>query len=236
MRPSGRGPWLGLGAVVGLLGGLAVFLWPGPVASLAGAPAPLPHLFRAPSYRLVDQLGQPVSSRQFLGKVRVVVTMDPYCTTLCPLTASKVLNLEQDLKRRHLAGAVQFVAFDIDRATGPSDLRAFLVQEGVNPDSSWLAYLTGPAKEVRTVVERGFHSGYQVVPNARAAELAPSAFQARMNNALAQRAAAPFAVMHQSPLFVVDRRGWVRAAYADATTAPSAQVVRDVQALAGGLP
>ncbi len=225
--------YLTLGGVVGLLCGLALFVWPGPLATVAGASAPLPKLFQAPSYALVDQLDRPVSSRDFQGKVRVVVTMDPYCTTLCPLTASKVLNLEQVLKRRGLAQEVQIVAFDIDKATGPKDMRAFLHQEGVNPDAGWLAYLTGPASKVRSVVRDGYHSGFYSVSNAQAAMLAPSTFQARMRNPVAEQASAPFAVMHQSPLFVVDRHGWVRAAFGDASTAPTAQVAGDVARLAG---
>ncbi len=225
--------YLSLGGAVGLLCGLALFLWPGPVARVAGAPAPLPKLFRAPSYALTDQLDRKVQSRDFLGKVRIVVTMDPYCTTLCPLTASKVLNLEQVLKRRHLTRDVQIVAFDIDKATGPKDLRAFLDQEGVNPDAHWLAYLTGPARTVRSVVHDGYHSSYSSVSNAQAEKLAPSAFQARMSNPVAEQASAPFAVMHQSPLFVVDRKGWVRAAFGDASTTPTAEIAGDVARLAG---
>ncbi|MEJ2288852.1 MAG: SCO family protein [Deinococcales bacterium] len=226
--------YLTAGAVLGILLGVALFLWPGPLAAVAGARAPLPRLFQAPSYRLVDQLDRPVRSSDFLGKVRIVVTMDPYCTTLCPLTASKVRNLEQVLKRRHLARDVQFIAFDIDKLTGPKDLRAFLHQEGVNPNERWLAYLTGPATMVRSVVHDGYHSSYYSVSNAQAEKLAPSTFQARMNNGVAAKAHAPFAIMHQSPLYVVDRQGWVRAVYGDASTTPSGVVVNDVARLVGG--
>ncbi len=225
--------FVALGAAVGLVAGVALFLWPGPLATAAGAPSPLPRLFRSPSYALVDQLDLPVASTDFLGKVRLVVTMDPYCTTLCPLTASKVLNLEQVLKQRHLANDVQVVAFDIDPATGPGDLRAFLVQEGVDPNARWLAYLTGASATVRSVVLDGYHTSYTRVSNAQATSLAPSTYQARMRNPVAEKANAPFAVMHQSPLFIVDRHGWVRAVFDDASTAPSELVAGDVARLAG---
>ena len=234
MRSIRTWRYVGAGLVLGIVVGAALFVWPGPLATAAGAAAPLPRLFRAPSYQLVDQLDRPVRSSDFLGKVRIVVTMDPYCTTLCPLTASKVRNLEQVLTRRHLARDVQFVAFDIDKLTGPKDLRAFLDQEGVNPNAHWLAYLTGPAKTVRSVVHDGYHSSYYSVSDAEARKLAPSTFQARMSNAVAEKAHAPFAVMHQSPLFVVDARGWVRAVFGDASTTPSAAVVNDVAQLVGG--
>lgn len=219
------------GGLAGLLGGLALFLWPGPLATAAGAPAPLPTLFRAPSYKLVDQLDRPVASTDLLGKVRVVVTMDPYCTTLCPLTASKVRNLEASLRQRGLADKVQFVAFSIDKLAGPAQLRAFLDQEGLNPNVAWLDYLTGPADKVRSVVHDGYHTSYYGVSNAQAEKLAPSTFQARMSNPLAENANAPFTIMHQSPLFVVDGKGWVRAAFGDASTVPTGAVVDAVARL-----
>lgn len=222
------------GGVVGLLAGLGLFLWPGPLATVAGAAEPLPRLFQAPAYQLKDQLGKPVSSMALLGKVRIVVTLDPYCPTLCPLTLSKVQNLEARLDARHLAGAVQFVAFDIDKAAGPGDLRAFLKPEGVDPGAHWLAYLWGPPGVVRDVVRNGYHTSYYSVPNKKAAAAEASALQARMANPVRAKAGVSSTILHQSPLFVVDRQGWVRAAYGNAGAASLRTIVDDVARLTGG--
>lgn len=212
--------------------GLALFWWPGPLATAAGGGAPLPRLFRAPEYRLVNQLDQPVSSAIFRGKVQVVVVMDPYCTALCPLTTSKVLNLEQTLRRRHLADEVQFVSFDINELTGPKDMRAFLNQEGVNPNAHWLEYLTGSPGAIKKAVTDGYHMSFQAISDATLNKVLPSAYQARMRNGVAERAHAPFDVSHSDPLFVVDQHGWVRALFGSASTSPTQEVVRDVALLA----
>lgn len=217
--------------VGGLVVGLALFWWPGPLALAAGRAAPLPQLFRSPEYRLVNQLDQPVSSASFLGKVQVVVVMDPYCTALCPLTTSKVLNLERILQRRHLASQVQFVSFNINKAAGPKAMRAFLEQEGVNPNLHWLQYLTGSSAAVQKAVTTGYRISYQGISQAAYAKVLPSAYQARMRNGVAERAHAPFDIDHSDPLFVVGRHGWVRALYGTASTAPTQQVVSDVAQL-----
>lgn len=225
--------WLpfALGALIGGIGGIGLFLWPGPAADVVGGPAPLPRLYRAPHYQLVDQLGRAVSSDSFRGRVRVVVLLDPYCTAMCPLTASKVMNLERALEQRHLAGSVQFVAFDVNDLTGPRAMRSFLVQEGIDPNGSWLAYLTGPASVVHEVVTGGYHIDYRHASAAARSAAPPSAYQARLQNAVAERAGAPFDIAHQDPLLIVGRSGWVRALYGSASTAPTALVVADVRRL-----
>lgn len=238
----GRWRPVALGALVGVVGGFLLFLWPGPAASVAGGSPPLPHLYRAPSYRLVDQLGRAVSSDSFQGKVRIVVLLDPYCTALCPLTASKVLNLERTLEQRGLARAVQVVAFDINRDTGPAEMRAFLAQESIDPNEGWLDYLSGPPAAVREAVAGGYHIDYQEpaqgaappAPQTAAAGAQPSAYKARLRNPVAERAGATFEVAHQDPLLIVDQRGWVRALYGSASTTPTPTVVADVASLIRG--
>lgn len=233
---------MGLGMLAGVALGTLLFLWPGPAAAVAGGSSPLPRLYRAPSYRLVDQLGRRVSSNDFQGRVRIVVLLDPYCTALCPLTASKVLNVERTLERRGLAHAVQVVAFDINRDTGPADMRAFLAQEGIDPNDGWLAYLTGPFAAVRKTVTGGYHIDYQEPargaargrPEAAASGARPGAYQARMRNPVAERAGAAFDIAHQDPLLIVDQRGWVRALYGSASTTPTPVVVADVASLVRG--
>ena len=44
----------------------------------------------APDFRLVNQFGQPMSLRQFRGKVVILAFTDSQCTTVCPLTTASM--------------------------------------------------------------------------------------------------------------------------------------------------
>ena len=132
-----------------------------------------PVLGGAPTYTLINQLGRPVSSGQFRGKVQIVTFLFPYCTTYCPLVAAHLTNFEQRLRDARLRDRVQLVAFDVDpRHTGPKQMRAFLRDFGWNPSDRHWQYLTGTAPQIRRVVTGGFHIFYQqvsLVQEARAA-------------------------------------------------------------------
>ncbi len=51
----------------------------------------------APNFTLTNQFNQTVSLKQFRGKVVVLTFIDSKCTTVCPLTAVVLKNLQHDL-------------------------------------------------------------------------------------------------------------------------------------------
>jgi cytochrome oxidase Cu insertion factor (SCO1/SenC/PrrC family) len=114
--------------------------------AIAGAPTPVNR--SAPDFRLVSQLGQPVSLGSLRGKVTLLTFLDPRCTTDCPVTA--------ELKEAGvlLGGAddqVQFVAiaanqFHYDLAS----VRALDRREGMDTVPNWL-FLTGSATQLQQV-------------------------------------------------------------------------------------
>jgi cytochrome oxidase Cu insertion factor (SCO1/SenC/PrrC family) len=73
----------------------------------------LPVLGKAPSYRLTNQLGRPVGSKQFSGKVRLVTYLFPYCDEQCPLIAAHLAEFHDIIKDTRFANKVRFVAFNV---------------------------------------------------------------------------------------------------------------------------
>lgn len=200
-----------------------------------------PVLGTAPTYRLTNQLGQPVDSASFAGKIQVVTFLFPYCTDYCPLIASHLVSLAQALAAAGLAGKVQFVAFDVDPAhTDPAVLAAFLRQYGWNPEDTRWQFLTGSPAAIRRVVTGGFHVDYEQVPEALAERQEAAAQRAglyapppRVENSLAQKARPDYDVTHNDALVLVDARGRIRRVYQDADRLSDATLVAAIRYLSG---
>jgi protein SCO1 len=189
----------------------------------AARQASLPVLAAAPSYTMTNQLGERVSSQHFRGKVQIVTFLFPYCTTLCPLIAAHLANLEKlGLEPAGLADKVALVTFDIDpENTGPPEMRAFLRQYGWNPQDRHWQYLVAPPPEMRRVVGNGFSVWYKRVSERSAAGKDGGEgpmVQPEVENPLAARAHANYDIVHNDVLEVVDRRGRIRKVYDDADT------------------
>jgi protein SCO1 len=73
-----------------------------PAAVKADAPAITwaPGARRAPDFRLVDQLGSPVSLAAFRGRPVIVTFIDPLCRNFCPLEAKQLNELVRSLPPR----------------------------------------------------------------------------------------------------------------------------------------
>lgn len=110
-----------------------------PGTSLAGIPAP--------GFRLVNQFGQPMSLRQFRGKVVILAFTDSQCTTICPLTTISMIEAQE------LLGAagdqVQLLGIDANpKATAPADVLAYSRAHGMV--NQW-DFLTGSPAQLRAV-------------------------------------------------------------------------------------
>jgi protein SCO1/2 len=226
---------------------------PGAAGSLPDRSEGLQDLGLAPSWTLTDQNGRTVSSDSLRGKALVVTFLFPYCRTYCPLIAAHLRGLEGTLRRAGLAERVRFVAFDVDPAhTGPREMRAFLRQYGWDPAGGRFLYLTGSEAEIRRVVTGGFHIEYRRVEapvgvtegagegaaaaEGRAAGAAEDAGgdaapQPLVANALADRAAVTYDVVHNDAIELVGPDGRIRRYYGEADRIPDEQLLEDIRAL-----
>jgi protein SCO1 len=203
----------------------------------AAARAALPELQTAPSYTMINQLGQTVSSARFLGKVQIVSFLFPYCTTMCPLIAAHLANLENlGLRPAGLEDKVQLVSFNLDSTdTGPTQMRAFLAQYGWNPKDLHWQYLAAPEAQIRRVVTGGFGVGYQRVTDEQADDSGsgePPVVQPEVVNKLAAAAHANYDIAHDDIVEIVDRRGRVRKIYQDADSVDWRDMMAVVKRLA----
>lgn len=198
------------GALIALAASTALFLW----FTVHERRADLPVIGEAPHYRLVDQNGKSVSSRDFAGKVQIVTALFPYCRELCPLVAANLAEFHDNVvQKSDLKGHVVFVFFNVAPAdTGPADMREFLKQYGWNPNDSAVEFLTGAPAEIERVVERGYHIAYY-----RTQGNAEEDSTIRVENALADRVKPNFDVVHADTIEVVDGAGRIRKIFGDGT-------------------
>ena len=105
--------------------------------------------FPAPSFSLVDQNGEAVTSAGLRGKVVAVTFLDPVCTSDCPVIADEFKQTSQRLSSKR--GRVDFVAVDANpRYISPDYLTAFTRQENLQTVPNWL-YLTGTLPQLRAL-------------------------------------------------------------------------------------
>lgn len=144
----------------------------------------------APTYRLVNQNGRMVSSREFAGKVQVVSFLFPYCTTYCPLIARTLAEVANTVATGPLRDKVQLVTFNVDPAgAGPAVLRRYIAQYGAQPTSPVWQYLTGTPAQIRRTVTGGYHVFFNKI----------SLRYERQQLARQQRAAARQAITRHNP-------------------------------------
>ena len=213
-----------IGTLLGLVAGLLlghVMPWR-PTSKLfqnAALVAPPGKKFKTPVYHdFINQNGQKVSSADFRHKVQVVTFLFPYCTSICPILASRMRNLEILLRKNEINQYVQLISFNVDpENTGPKQMRAFMREFGADPnDPGWL-FLTASPAAISQVVRNGFHANYQKI--SLTAENRAFALQRKqgefnympdMLNGLAEQAKPNFDITHNSSVILVGTDGYVR--------------------------
>jgi protein SCO1 len=185
---------------------------------------PLPVIGQAPDYTLINQLGSPVSSTSFCGKVQIVTFLFTYCRGYCPLIAHNFIALEQVLKAAGIADRVQLVAFNVDpENTDPSQMKMFQQQYGWDPSNLHWEFLTGSPEEIRRIVTDGYHVYFRKVSDTEEDQGSESGKLEQdvipepvVSNPLADSAHAGYDIIHNDMLVIVDTRGRIRSMFEDA--------------------
>jgi protein SCO1 len=144
-------------AVAGMIGVVAIkALPPDPdpstqpalvLADPADSPdAPLPILYDAPPFALIDQDKQPATNTQLLGHPWVADFIFTTCASLCPTMSAHMADLQS-----RLPADVKLVSFSVDPThDDPAALKAYAARYKAEPDR-WI-FLTGDEKTQERVV------------------------------------------------------------------------------------
>ena len=229
------------GALAGILL-LAGFIAGVYIERARSGPPKLADLGPAPQYTLTNQLGQPVSSKQFSGKVQFVTFLFPYCTTFCPLIAAHLMGFERlmVLAQTGMQNKVEIVSFNVaPGAVGPKEMREFLHQYGWDPKDPHWQFLTGNKTQIRRVVTGGFHVAFRRIADSGGDDDnyagASGAPQLTVSNPLAEKVKPNFDITHNDAIEIVDPQGRIRKVYDDADVVPNEQLWNDVgRILKGG--
>ncbi len=168
--PRPRRGWLlaiGIGLIVGgLVGGSAAF-----VLVRNAHSAQLPASCReigcselgsgaSPAFTLSDQFGNPVSLREFKGKVVVLGFMDPVCTKICPLVSDEFIRADRMLGAE--ASNVAFVGVNVNQFhESRASVRAYSQTRGLSGLPNW-HFVTGTTDQLKPVWD-AYHVA--VIPN-----------------------------------------------------------------------
>jgi cytochrome oxidase Cu insertion factor (SCO1/SenC/PrrC family) len=143
---------------------------------------------RAPTFRLKDQNGRPVSLAAYRGRPVIVTFVDPLCRNFCPLAAHVLNQVDRDLPaaQRPVIIAVSVDIYADTRADLTEDYRRW----DLVPQWRWAV---GEPRQLASVWRR-YHIGVSVKTKTIAGTTVHF-------------------ITHDEVAFVVDRAGYVRALY-----------------------
>lgn len=196
----------------------------------------LPVLGRAPSYELINQLGEKVNSKSFAGKIQVVTFFDPYCNDFCPLIAVNLANFAANFRASALSNQVVFVAFNVDPwQTGVKQMRGFLKEYGWNPKTLDMEFLTGSIAQTKRIVQHGFFVAFQRVPSDDSGGAPVSGtvgnLQLSLPNPMAEKARPRYDIVHNDTIEIVDGKGRIRKIFDEGDRVSDRQLMQVIRAL-----
>jgi protein SCO1/2/putative membrane protein len=153
-----------------------------------------------PPFKLTDQLGRTVTREDLIGKVWVANFFFTRCAGDCSRTNATMAKLQHDLAQ---APAVLLLGFSVNPEDDtPEVLRDYGKRWSADP-KRWL-FLTGPEKDMYSLIEKGFKQAVQRVPNPKRGQ----------------------EVVHTFSLMVVDARGQIQG-YVDGRDIAVASLVKE---------
>ena len=132
--------------------------WPGEANSdTTRAPTKIPTL------QFTDQDGNPVTEKNFDGKISVVNFFFSQCGTTCPVMMESLHRFQSETKKRGLASKIRFFSFSItpDQDT-PATLKAYAQEHGLGL-SNW-SLLTGQRSQIYELGRNVFKADRSVGP------------------------------------------------------------------------
>lgn len=162
----------------------------------------LPDVTAAPSYSLIDQSSQPVSSADLQGRIVVYNFLYTSCETICPAMTGQMLQLQNSLAATGMLDQdvmLVTITFDPERDT-PARLAEYARQMHAQPEG-WL-WLTGEPAAVKQLVGAEFGVYFEKVSSGDAGH---------GNHASSDEDSAEF--VHDTTFTLVDEQGMIRAEY-----------------------
>ena len=170
--------------------------------SIAPRVQPLPVYMTLPDVTLIDQDEDTFDLNQTRGKVVVLSPIYTHCPDVCPLTTSKMKQIQDRAQAAGLGDQIQLVTFTMDpERDSPEVLKRFAGAFNANPNN-WV-FLSGTPDQIDTLikalnlyVERVYYIDNTPVPAASLPH---------------PETDTPYLVNHTDRIFLIDRQGNVRA-------------------------
>jgi len=211
-----RSAWLPKWVLVALTASLAVVAMATAALAWVSREPALPRFGPMPSFRLVDQAGNPVTEADVKGKVLAVGFIYTSCTDICPMLTTVMATLQDQLRREGLLGEdVLLLSISVDPERDTPEVLARYAREHGADTATW-RFLTGDPDHIRSVVVEGFSLGLTKT-DAHAHHSGAEAVQA-------------YEVEHSGRVVLVDPVGQIRAYY-EGTELDPARVAAEIRRL-----